>query len=67
MVTRQLTRGDQERGWARIAISPSILFITCCTLFADLQMLAHFPIYFQHTVFNHVGEAVWRKRWLRAV
>ena len=37
--------GDEDGGCARIAISPS--FLICCTLFADLQMLAHFRILFQ--------------------
>ena len=38
---------DEDGGCARVAISPSFCNQICCTLFADLQMLAHFRILFQ--------------------
>ena len=37
--------GDEDGGCARIAIT--LYFLICCSLFAYLQMLAHFRILFQ--------------------
>ena len=33
---------DEDGGCARVAISPSFCNQICCTLFAAVQMLAHF-------------------------